>query len=219
MPASSAEPSSAVLADLLGALAYGELTAFQRLAADSVLAGSVVDAAALGAMAVAEYGHHVQLTAYLVGRGIDPAAAMAPFVAPFDAFHLQTAPADWLQSLIKAYVGDGIGTDFYREVAAYVDPQTRDLIEAVSADTGHAAFAVAHVREAIAADPTARGRLALWARRLVGEALTQAQRVAVERDSLTELLGGNVDLAEIGAVFGRIVAAHDDRMRALGLAD
>lgn len=214
-----APPSPAALADLLGALAYGELTAFQRLAADSVLAATVPDAAALGAMAVAEFGHYRQLTDHLAARGIDPGAAMAPFVAPLDAFHAQTAPADWLQSLVKAYVGDGIGTDFYREVAAFVDPATRALIEEVSADTGHAAFAVEHVRAAIEADPRLRGRLALWARRLVGEALTQAQRVAVERDALTELLGGAADLQEIGAVFARIITAHSERMSALGLAD
>jgi hypothetical protein len=210
--------SAAVLADLLGALAYGELTAFQRLAADSSLAASVADAAALGAMAVAEYGHYAALTRHLEERGVDPDAAMAPFVAPLDAFHQQTAPADWLQSIVKAYVGDGIGTDFYREVAVFVDAPTRAVIEEVSADTGHAAFAVEHVRAAIAADPTLRGRLALWARRLVGEALTQAQRVAVEREALTDLLGSSTDLAGIGEVFARIVAAHERRMTALGLA-
>ena len=46
-----------------------------------------------------------------------------------------------------------------------------------------------------ASTPTRRlgGRLALWGRRLMGEALTQAQRVAAERDALTALLAGGVD--------------------------
>ena len=57
-------------------------------------------------------------------------------------------------------------------------------------DTGHAEFAVARVREAIEADPAVAGRLALWARRLVGEALGQAQRVAAEREDLASLLAG-----------------------------
>jgi len=43
----------------------------------------------------------------------------------------------------------------------------------VLADTGHAGFVTARVRAAIEADPTLAGRLALWARRLVGEALAQ----------------------------------------------
>ena len=28
---------------------------------------------------------------------------------------------DWLEGLVKAYVGDGIAPDFYREIATYVD--------------------------------------------------------------------------------------------------
>ena len=46
---------------------------------------------------------------------------------------------------------------------------------------------------AIEENPKIAGRLALWARRLMGEALSQAQRVAAERDALTALLVGGVD--------------------------
>ena len=53
---------------------------------------------------------------------------MAPFQETFSAFHDRTRPSTWLEGLIKSYVGDGIATDFYREVAAYVDPKTRELI-------------------------------------------------------------------------------------------
>lgn len=204
--------------DLVGALAYGELTAFERLAADATFAPSLADEAALGAMAVAEYGHFTRLRDFLLARGTDPGAAMAPFVSALDAFHEQTVPADWLEGLVKAFVGDGIAADFYREVSAYVDEETRALVLDVLADTGHAAFAVEHVRAATAAEPAVAGRLALWARRLVGEALTQAQRVAAERDSLAALLGGVEDLAEVGRLLGRITDAHSERMAALGLS-
>jgi hypothetical protein len=74
------------------------------------------------------------------------------------------------------------------------------------------------VRAATAADPAVAGRLALWARRLVGEALIQAQRVAVERDALTELLvGGSGDLASMGRLLVRLTDGHTARMQALGL--
>ena len=43
--------------DLLGALAYGELTAFERLAGDSRLAPTLADKSALAEMSVAEFGH------------------------------------------------------------------------------------------------------------------------------------------------------------------
>src|SRR6478609_1927166 len=147
---------------------------------------------------------------------------MAPFRAPIDRFHEHTAPGDWYEGLIKAYVGDGLANDFYREIAAYLDADTRDLIVASLEDAGHAEFVVGRVRAAIAADPRLGGRLALWGRRLMGEALTQAQRVAADRDSLTALLAGGIDrpgldLAAIGRMFTRITERHTERMAELGL--
>lgn len=205
--------------DLLGVLAYGELTAFERLAADARLAPTVADKMALSRMAAAEYDHFRLLHDHLLAEGVDPEQAMRPFVAAIDGFHESTPASSWLEGLIKAYVGDGLATDFYREVAAFLaDAATRSLVLEVLADTGQAEFAVAAVRRAIAADPAVAGRLALWARRLVGEALLQAQRVAVERDALTELLvGGSGDLAGIGRLLRRLTDAHTARMQALGL--
>ena len=205
--------------DLLGVLGHGELTAIERLAADARLAPGIADKVALGRMAAAEYDHFVRLHDHLVAEGIDPEQAMSPFVDAIDGFHEGTPAANWLESLIKAYVGDGLATDFYREVAAFVsDAPTRGLVLEVLADTGQAEFAVAKVRGAIELDPAVAGRLALWARRLVGEALIQAQRVAVERDALTELLvGGSGDLAGIARLLTRLTDAHTARMATLGL--
>jgi hypothetical protein len=205
--------------DLLGVLAYGELTAFERLASDARLAPAISDKAALATMAAAEFAHFTRLRDHLTKLGVDPEEAMAPFVGPLDEFHDTTDPNDWLEGLIKAYVGDGLATDFYREVSAFVkDDDTRSLVLEVLADAGQAEFVVARVREAIAADPAVAGRLALWARRLVGEALIQAQRVAVERDALTELLvGGSGDLAGIARLLTRLTDNHTARMQSLGL--
>jgi hypothetical protein len=155
--------------------------------------------------------------------GGDPFDAMAPFEAAIALFHVHTAPADWYEGLIKAYVGDGLAADFYREIAAYLDAATRDLIIASLEDSGQADFAVRRIRQAISDDPTLGGRLALWARRLMGEALTQAQRVAAERDALSALLAGGVDrpamdLAAIGRLFTRLTENHSRRMEALGLS-
>lgn len=210
--------------DLCGVLAYAELTAFERLAFDARMAPTIGAKAALAGMASAEFGHFQRLSRHLVDTlGVDAEEAMAPFVKPLDDFHDQTAPADWVESLVKAYVGDGIAVDFYREVAELVDDPTKSLVLDVLADTGHSSFVVDQVRAAIAADPTLAGRLALWARRLVGEALTQAQRVAVDRDNLARLIVGDVgghvgDLAAVGRMFTRLTEAHTQRMATLGLS-
>jgi tRNA-(MS[2]IO[6]A)-hydroxylase (MiaE)-like len=210
------------LVDLIGALAYGELSAFERLAEDSQLAPSLEDKAALAAMATAEFTHFACLRDRLAELGADPVEAMVPFQASVDEFHTHTRPADWLEGLVKAYVGDGLAADFYREVAAFLDADTRKLVLETLDDTGHSAFAVDRVRRAIEQDPKVAGRLALWARRLMGEALSQAQRVAAERDALSTLLAGGVDrpgmdLAAIGRMFARLTENHTKRMNALGL--
>jgi hypothetical protein len=221
--ANARSDAGAAIVDLVGLLAYAELTAFDRLVDDARLAPSLADRAALAGMAVAEFGHFEQLRRHLVDDlGVDPDAAMSPFVAVLDNWHEKTAPADWLEGLVKAYVGDGFATDFYREIAERVEEPTRTLVLGVLADTGHAAFAVDHVRAAIAADKAVAGRLALWARRLMGEALTQAHRVAADREALAKLIvgdiaGGSGDLAELGRMLARLTEAHTQRMAALGL--
>jgi hypothetical protein len=213
----------AAVVDLLGVLAYGELSAFERLAADAALAPRMSDKAALANFAIAEFRNFEALRDRLTDLGVDPEVAMAPFRTPLDDFHAHTAPSSWLEGLVKAYVGDGIATDFYREISAFVDPQTRALVMDVCADQGHAQFIVDRVREAITDDPRIAGRLALWGRRLVGEALSQAQRVAAERDALSTLLVGGVDrpgvdLAQIGRMLAQLTENHTKRMTQLGLA-
>ena len=208
--------------DLLGAIAYGELSAFERLAEDAKLAPTIEDKMAIGAMAASEFGHLQRLCERLTQLGADPGEAMRAFQPGFDAFHEHTAPADYYEGLIKAYVGDGLAADFYREIAAYLDAETREVIISSLENTGQTEFIVQRVRAGIRDDPRLGGRLALWGRRLMGEALTQAQRVAGERDALSALLAGGVDrpgldLAALGRMFTRLTERHAQRMSQLGL--
>ncbi|HSV39006.1 MAG TPA: ferritin-like fold-containing protein [Nocardioidaceae bacterium] len=212
----------AAVVDFLGAIAYGEISAFERLAEDSKLAPCLEDKLALAGMAATEFGHFRRISERLRSLGADPMEAMSGFVEALDGFHERTAPSDWYEGLIKAYVGEGLVADFYREIAAFLDVETRTLIIESLNDADQASFAIERIRDGIAADPRLGGRLALFGRRLMGEALSQAQRVAAERDALTGLLIGGVDrpgmdLAAIGRLFNRLTENHTQRMEALGL--
>jgi len=212
-------PPSAAVVDLLGALAYGELSAFDHLADDAGLAPTLTARARMSEMAAVEFGHYQRLADRLVAIGADPEAAMAPFVAALETYHSLTKPSTWPESVVKAYVGDGLAADFYREVAEFADDATGELIRDVLTEAGRAEFAVHEVAAAVTEQPAIAGRLALWGRRLVGEAISQTQHVLADRDSLMRLLiEGTGDLSGVTGLIGRITDRHEERMRELGLA-
>jgi hypothetical protein len=55
----------------------------------------------------------------------------------------------------------------------------------------------------------------------MGEALSQAQRVAAEREALARLLAGGspAQLGEIGRMLAELTDSHAERMARLGLSD
>ncbi|NLG54493.1 MAG: hydroxylase [Rhodococcus sp.] len=204
--------------DLFAVLAYGEISAFYRLSEDARMARTLEGKVALAAMASAEMSHFETLEAALTERGFDVYEAMDPFVRPLDDYHASTTPSTWLEALVKAYVGDGIAADFYREIGHSLPPEVEQVVEEVLAQTGHSEFVVQQVRAAIEASSRDRDRLMLWGRRLLGEAITQAQFVLARREGLTELvLAAYGDLNGVVALFDRMQEKHAERMAVLGL--
>ena len=211
------EPSPAVI-DLLALLAYGELQAFDQMAGDARLAPDLHRRAMLSEMAAAEMVNYRRLEQRLTTLGAEPEAVMRPFTDALTDYHDQTEPKDWYEALTKAYVGDGIADDFYREVAGFLDEEDRGLVLEVLHDSRYSEFACEEIRNAIAADPKLANRLSMWARRLVGEGLSQAQRVAAEHPALAMLLiSAAVDESDIAGLFKRLTAAHTARMATVGL--
>ncbi|MFD6162801.1 ferritin-like fold-containing protein [Nocardia sp. NPDC060256] len=204
--------------DLFAVLAYGEISAFYRLAEEAKLSPTLRGKVAVAKMASAEMGHFNALESALAERGVDIFDAMAPFVRALDAYHASTDPSTWLESMVKFYVGDGIAADFYNEIAGALPPEVAEVVRDVLAETSHSEFVVEEVRRAVATSRSERDRLTLWGRRLLGEAITQAQYVMAQRDELTELvLGAAGDLNGIAALFERMQASHAERMVKLGI--
>ena len=208
---------------LLGALAYGELNGFLDIAQEAGFAPSSRDRATLAKVATQEFSHYERLAVRIEQLGADPHQAMAAFTKAIDDWHRRTTASDWLEALMKVYAGNSIANDFYREVSDLVDPATRTLMREALEDSGQVEFAAGELRRAIAADDKVAGRLALWGRRLIGEALSQAQRVAADNDDLMALLvddgsGYGLDLGGWMHMFTRLTDAHTARMEALGLS-
>ncbi|MGS2613342.1 ferritin-like fold-containing protein [Micromonospora sp. LZ34] len=214
---SAPAPPGPAVVDLLGLVALGELLAFERMAADARLAPDLRRRAALGEMAAAEIGNYRRLADRLAALGVLPDDAMAPYVAPLQAYHDSTEPRDWAEAVTKAYVGDAITDDFLREIAGALAEPDRQLVLDVLHESRYAEFAAAEIRAAIEVDPRVAGRLSMWARRLVGEALSQAGRVAAaDRGALTALIAQS-EQVDAQALFRRLTAAHTERMAAAGL--
>lgn len=205
--------------DLLGALAYGELLSFQRITADATIAPSLASKVELAKIAVAEYEHFNLLCQRLTELGADPVVAMQPFVAPLDQMDQELTPRDWLEGLLKVYVGEGIVADFYREMSGQLDVETAKLVEQVLRDVGHSEFTIRHIKIAIAEDAKVAGRLALWGRRLMGEMISQATLVSAARPELHTLFLDAVRAADdMSGLINRLTVGHARRMDAIGLA-
>jgi hypothetical protein len=211
-------PGTEAVVELLGMLGYGELLAFDRMAADARLAPDLRRRAVLSEMAGSEIANYGRLATRLVELGADPEEAMAPYVEALHAYHDRTEPRDWLEALTKAYVGDGIADDFFREVAAFLGERDQRLVLEVLHDSRYQEFAATEIRAAIGSDGKTRSRLSMWARRLVGEGLSQAQRVAAQRPALAVLImTGSGDQAGVQALLKRLTHSHGTRMGAVGL--
>jgi hypothetical protein len=211
------EMDKEALRDLLALLAYGQLQAFDRMSADARLAPDLRRRAALSEMAAAEIGHYRRLVRRLAQLGGDPYQAMDPFKQALAAYHEETAPGDWLEALVKAYVGDGLADDFYSAVASMLRGEDRDLMLDVLHEGRYAAFAAEEIRAAIAAEPKIANPLSMWARRLVGEGMTQALRVSADRPALVALIAAHEGDEGVAELLRRITTAHTARMAAVGL--
>ena len=205
--------------ELFAVLAYGEVAAFYRLTDEAKMAPDLRGRISMASMAAAEMGHYELLRDALESRGVDVVPTISRYASALDGYHRLTTPSTWLEALVKAYIGDALAADFYLQIADGLPDEVADVVRATMSQTGHSQFVVAEVRAAVTKSGKQRSRLALWSRRLLGEAITQAQYVLAEHDELVDLVVARGDsLAQLSGFFDRLQRTHDERMRELGLA-
>ncbi|MCV2396537.1 ferritin-like domain-containing protein [Actinotalea sp. M2MS4P-6] len=219
LPTSPSELAADRALPLLGMVAYGELAAFTRLAADSAIAPTLTDRLALAGFAGHALDHVRRLDARIVELGGAVNVTMDPFAGVLAEFDRRTEPSTWAERMLKAYVGYGVSDDFSRILAGGVESTCRDLLLDVLSDHGHTAYVVDLLAEAGAADATLAPRLALWGRRLVGESLGVVQGVLAGHREIVALL----ELVLPGdepqqRLFAQLTAEHTRRMDRLGFA-
>lgn len=204
---------------LLGLIAYRELSAFERLSSDARFSPTLVDRESLGRLAVAEFGHYELVREHIAAKGLDIQDTMEPFIDSIDALHERTKPADWYESLIKAYVIDEVSADFYRGIAQQLGETARHLVTAVQTSEQQSMWLRERLRLSLADDPRLASRLALWGRRLLGEALTQARSIGEQYDywGAAEATAHSDSAQPMTALFAHLVENHSRRMSALGL--
>lgn len=204
--------------ELFALLAYGEVAAFYRLTDEARMAPNLAGRINMASMAAAEMNHYEVLREALESRGVDVVRAMTRYASALENYHRLTTPSTWLEALVKTYIGDALAADFYLEIADALPDDAAGVVRAVLSETGHSQFVVAEVKAAVTASDKQRHRLALWSRRLLGEAITQAQFVLADHDELVDLVMSSGGLAQLTEFFDRLQKTHGRRVQELGLA-
>ncbi|MCB7136631.1 ferritin-like fold-containing protein [Cellulosimicrobium marinum] len=227
-PHARTSTSTADAIELLGLVAYTELASFGRLAGDAAHAPTLRQRQTLSRMAASLLERQGTVLERVAELGGDPESCMATFDGLFDDFDARTRPSTWWEGILKGYVGQGVADDFCLLTAGGLDDRSRDVVVGSLTQDAPADRTAPVIAEAAAADGVLASRLALWGRRLVGEALGVVGVVLTEHPALERLVAdaiaeGGVDRRASAdetrsAVFAHLTAEHTRRMDRLGLA-
>ena len=202
--------TNTALIQVLGAVAYGELKAYEGAKAEAAAATDEPSRKRFRRVAAEELRHHKGFVARLEAIGADPDRAMAPYRTPLDRYHGRT-PGDPVEEAMFGYLGEGIADDLLRWLRTVVDPETQAFIDTVIEDeVEHEAAAAADLR-ALLDTPGARRRAGRASQKMLVHMLWSGTGNAGPMAAFVRL-GRPADL--LGAILG----GHARRMRKVGLA-
>lgn len=218
------ETSTPDAARALGFIALGELSSFEGLSTDAQYAGNVRDSLELARLAAAEIADVERLLERITALGHDAGEVLEERAAAAARVRPGLDPRDWYESLMKRYVFDAIVRDVSREVAGWLDPESAELVRSVLDDSAQLDYLARRLGAAVADDEQLAGRLALWGRRLVGEAIGSGQAVlrnsvfaSPEVPGIAAAEDTQTREAAMAAIVSHATANHSLRMSGLGL--
>lgn len=144
----------------------------------------------------------------------DAAEAIAPYADAARSLSRTGDGADWYEQLLAIHVTSGLLSDFFVAASGGLPEEDRDaMLRALRDESAHDEL-VALLRRAIEQTPRLSDRLAVWGRRLVGDALLQMYLAVNGPDDAGRAVPSQPRLEP---AFNDIVASHTRRMDELGL--
>ena len=195
----------------LGQVAYFELAMFETLTRAMVASPSLASKEGLSTVAGDALTKHHGIVAELRKLGVDPASAMEPFAQAIDRYRRVAGGSDWLETLMSAYITGGFLDDFFQRIVGGLPRALAARVRALIEPDREAAIMVAELQIAMADDPRVSSRLALFGRRLLGDAILLARSAIAGSGDRAH------DEAKMEPVFTDLIAEHSRRMDALGL--
>ena len=198
------------LVQVLGAVAYGELKAYEGAKAEAEAATDEATRLRFRKVAAEELRHHKGFVARLEAMGADPERAMRPYRTALDTYHGRQ-PGDPVQEAVFGYLGEGVADDLLQWLRRVVDEETAAFIDTVIEDeVEHEAAAAADLRAALEETPNGKSKAAAASRQMLLHMLWSGRRGATPLIAFLRV-GRTADL------LGSILGGHARRMRAIGL--
>lgn len=210
---SSEESVPGPVAQILAAISYGERLARRRAEDNVALAPDSRTRKYQEHIAERERENASLLAARLAEVGsMELEESFRPFL---EAFFEHTHPADWLEAQTWHYVGDALVRDFADSVIPALDRISAEVTRRALAERDEQeSFALDEVTRQVEEDPGSAERVAAYARRIIGEALTQTRRALNETGALRSLLGSD----ELEKRFLlNLLQGHRERLDRLGI--
>lgn len=150
----------------------------------------------------------------LESEDVEPQEAMRPFADTTRDFSNLIQGADWYEELLTIHVVSGLLEDFFVAIVPGLPEDDRDaMLRALRGESAHPQL-VKLLQSAILLTPRLSDRLAVWGRRLVGDALLQMYLAVNGPDDAGRAVPSQPRLEP---AFNDIVASHTRRMDELGL--